>query len=111
MKLYKKLIAILVIILCFILFYTYARTSFATLTEQSGFYGGLYSYYNVNRIPFGMYNLFIALLSSCVIFMHVKGVLKNVNIFFKKGNWLFLVMAIVLIISEVFLQTRFHGKG
>jgi hypothetical protein len=111
LKTYQKVISMVLIMLCVILYYTYARTSFATLTERSGYYGDLYSYYNVDRIPFGIYNFIIALLSSCIIFLQGKSLLRNDKTFFKQGNWLFLGMVILLLIVEVYLQTRFHGKG
>jgi hypothetical protein len=104
-------ISIILIVLCAILFLTYGRTSFATLSERSGFYGSLYQYYNVSRVPFGVYNLLIALLSSAVIILQIKSLIKNDKTIFKNACWLFFAVAILLILVEIYLQMRFHGKG
>lgn len=108
---FQFVISVLLITVCTLLFVTYGKTAFATLTERSGFYGSLYIYYGVHRIPFGIYNLFITLLSFVVITLHVKSLFKNNKVIFKRACWLFLSLAILLIIGEIYLQMHFQGKG
>ena len=108
---YQKIISIIIILICAILFVTYGRTSFATLTGRPGFDGSLYLYYNVDRIIFGICNLVIALISSCILIFQIKSILKNNKILFRRTSWIFLALVILLIIAEVYLQMSFQGKG
>ena len=111
LKTIQKVVSVFIILVSSIIFITYSHTSFATLTERSGFYGSLYLYYNVDRVLFGIYNLIVALLSTLMIAFQLLGIIRNQKIIFIRGTWLFLCMAILLIVGEVYLQMRFHGKG
>ncbi len=108
---YQKIISLLIMLLCGILCITYERTAFATLANRPGFYGNLHVYYNVGRIMFGMYNLIIGLISFVVIILQFKSIAKNNKAIFKRGCWIFLALAVLLIIAETYLQMSFKGKG
>jgi len=55
LKLHHKLLSILIILICMILFVTYGWSAFATLTERSGLNGDIYYYYKLTRYQFSLY--------------------------------------------------------
>ena len=110
-KPYQIIISIAIIFICAIVSVTYAHSAFSTLTDRPGFYGSLYIYYRVGKIGFGIYNLFIALVSCLIFILQIKGLIQKDKLVFKRSCWMFLGLAILLIVAEIYLQLNFRGKG
>jgi len=81
------------------------------LSERPGLYGGLYQYYNVNRIYFALYNLLVALFSAGMIVLLIWALVNNNKVLFKKACLIFLGLDLLIIIAEVYLALHFQGKG
>jgi len=111
LKLYHRIISGIIISICALLSVIYGYTSFATITKQLGFYGSLYMYYNVDRIFFGVYNLIVAVSSLYIVILQVKCLVKNNKTVFIRGVRVFIGLVLILIIAEIYLQSRFHGEG
>jgi len=111
LKLYHKIIPILTIPVfgIFVLFYGYEF--FATITDRNGLWGNMYSYYDLTKIQFAIYKLIVALILIGLIFSQsIFLSFKNT----KRLNKTFVVMSVLVglwIIAEIYLQTKFVGKG
>lgn len=97
--------------ICLVLCLLYGDGFIATITERPGLNGSWYIYYNHTPFQFAVYE-------GCVAF---SALALGLMIFFtaayenrKKLNWSFislLIFILLLILCEVYLATRFHGKG
>lgn len=85
--------------------------SFATFTERPGLYGAMYHYYRVNRVVFALYNLIIALVALLTIVRLFYFLNKNGRIKLKKTFIYFSIFLAILVLTEIYLNTRFVGKG
>lgn len=107
----KNKLAIIIITVGVLIFFTYSWTGFATITERSGLTGDLHIYYHVSQTAFFLYNLLIALIAFSMIVILLNGLIQGKPRLIKKGYWIFLVLAIILTIGEIYLGLRFTGKG
>lgn len=97
--------------ICLVLCLLYGDGFIATITERPGLNGSWYIYCNLTQVQFVVYEV-------CVAF---SALALGLMIFFtaafenrKKLNWSFLsllIFILLLILCEVYLSTRFHGKG
>jgi hypothetical protein len=102
---------VLIVIACGLIFISYGWISFATFTERSGWNGDLHSYYRTDRIVFGFYKLLIAAGALLTIirlsyFIYIGDRQKVTKTFIH-----FAIFIAVLILFEIYLSTRFVGKG
>ena len=107
----KNKLALIIITIGVLIFFTYGWTGFATITKRSGLTGDLYIYYHVSQTAFFLYNLLVALITISMIIMLLNGLIRGKSRLIKKGYWIFLVLAIILTIGEIYLGVRFTGKG
>lgn len=111
LKLYHKIIPILTIPIfgIFVIFYGYQFL--ATISDSNGLWGNMYSYYDLSKTQFAIHKLIITLILIGLIFSQSTFLIfKNV----KKLNKTFVIMAVLIgfwIISEIYMQTKFIGKG
>lgn len=93
------------------LFVSFGWSAYATITERSGLNGNMYSYYDLTRLQFSIYTglvSIVGLLFGLTVLVNVFRIDKSkLNKTFKY----FLIFLIVFILCEVYLQTRFVGKG
>ena len=101
----------IIVIACGLIFISYSWISFATFTERPGLKGDWYYYYRTNRLVFGFYKLLMAIGALLTIvrlsYVAYKGDRPKVI----KAFILFAIFLAVVILCEVYLSTRFVGKG
>jgi len=111
LKLYHKLIPILTIPILgiFVIFYGYQF--FSTMSDSNGIWGNMYGYYDLTKTQFAIYKLIVTLILIGLIFSQLIFLLfKSI----KKLNKTFVIMAVLIgfwIIAEIYMQTKFIGKG
>lgn len=107
----RFLLALLIIILCGLILIGYGSIAFATFTESPGLNGDQYAYYHMDRIVFGLYNLFFAL-AALFIIARLIYVINAENWFQTRLVYFyFIILIVILVIGEAYLSTRFVGKG
>jgi len=109
LKLYHKLLPILLVPFCAITALGYGWSAFSTITNRSGLNGTMYSYYHLTRIQFATYTSFVSITALFFIIMYVFFLKSPKHL--TKSFWLLLLFAAIVIICEVYLTTRFSGKG
>jgi len=111
LKLYHKIIPILTIPIFGIFVIFYGSQFLATISDSNGLWGNIYSYYDLSKTQFAIHKLIITLILIGLIFSQSTFLIfKNV----KKLNKTFVIMAVLIgfwIISEIYMQTKFIGKG
>ena len=111
LKTYQIVLTILILPICLFQFVSFGWSAYATITERSGLNGNMYSYYDLTRLQFSIYTGLV----SIVGLLFGLRVLKNIFSFDKsklnKTFKYFLLFFIVFILCEIYLQTRFVGKG
>jgi hypothetical protein len=111
LKLYHKLLPFLFIPICLVIAVGWGRTAFATLTQRSGLYGDLYSYYHLSPAVFFFYELIVSVVAFGFIFFQVYYLVTRNDINLTKTfKWFGLFIALFLV-AEYFLYLRFTGKG
>ena len=110
-KWYHWTLALLIICVCGLLTLSYGWSTFATITERHGLNGSMYSYYNLTKLQFSTYTGLISLatiyIAGCILFyLATKDRIKLTKTF-----WRFLFLAVLVVVCEIYLQTRFVGKG
>ena len=111
LKLFHKLLPIIVIPICFLFFASFGWSSFATITERSGLNGDTHMYYKLSKFQFASYTSFISLAGLLLIFLQVYFLVLKKPVLLTKTFWSFLFFIGLFIICEIYLQTRFVGKG
>jgi hypothetical protein len=102
---------VLIVIACGLIFISYGWISFATFSEKPGLNGDWYYYYRTDGIIFGFYELLIATGALLTIirlsyFIYTGDRQKVTKTFIH-----FAIFIAVLILCEIYLSTRFVGKG
>jgi hypothetical protein len=102
---------ILVLLACGLVFISYGSIAYAIFTERPGMNGNLYWYYRADKTVFGLYMLIIALgaltiLIRLLYFAFQDNAQKVTRTFIHFAIWL-----LILIISEVYLNSLYVGKG
>ena len=111
LKLYHKIFALISIPLCVFIIIYFGWIGYATLRERPGLYGDLYYYYQMTRPQFYIYNFVVALLALGFIFLHVVFLLNKDSKQLARTIWMFALFIGLIIIAEIYLETRFTGKG
>ena len=111
LKSYHLLLFMLFMAFCLFAGAGYAWFGYATFTQRSGMNGHLYLYYDLTAAQFYCYNFFNAAIAFGFVFLLVKylsseNVTRLIKIF-----WLAIAFIIYIIIAEMYLETRFIGKG
>ena len=101
----------LIVITCGLIFISYGWISFATFTERPGLNGDWYYYYRTDRIVFGFYKLLIAAGALLTIIRLSYFVYKSDRPKVTKSFIYFAIFIAILILCEIYLSTRFVGKG
>lgn len=111
LKLYHKLFPLLILPVCLFLFATFGWSAFSTITERSGMNGNMYYYYNLTRLTYSTYTGLVSLFSVVFILLLTIYLFKADSIKLTKVFLYFLIFVGLLITCEIYLQTRFTGKG
>jgi glucan phosphoethanolaminetransferase (alkaline phosphatase superfamily) len=84
---------------------------YSTMFDKSGLWSSMYSYYDLTKTQYGFYNLILTLILCGLVFTQLTFLIKK-NTY--RLNKTFLIMGIsigLIILSEIYLNTRFVGKG
>jgi hypothetical protein len=98
-------------IICLLIFLNYGWNSFATFTGRTGLNGDMYYYYRTNKIVFASYEFLIAAYALLTIFKLSFFIYKNNKNKLTKIFIHFAIFFVLLILCEIYLSTRFGGKG
>ncbi len=101
----------LIVIACGLIFNNYGCISFATFTERPGLNGDWYYYYRTDRLVFGLYELLMAAGALLTIIRLSYFVYKGDKPKVTKTFIHFAIFFVLLILCEIYLSTRFVGKG
>ena len=111
MKPYHWIVSILTIPVFGLFAGFYGWIYFSTISDPNGLWGNMHSYYDLTKAQFSSIRLFISLALIGLIIFQLKYLIeKNVN----RLNKTFMITLIFIgiwIIGELFLQTKFIGKG
>jgi len=101
----------IIVIACALIFINYGWIAFATFTKRPGLNGNYYYYYRLDRNVFGIYNLLIATGALLTIIRLTWFVYKREQFRVTKTFIYFAIFFSILIMAEIYLNTRFAGKG
>jgi hypothetical protein len=104
-------LAVLTGLCCSFIIYSYASISYATFTQRPGLNGDWYYYYHVNRIAFAWYNFHVAMVALLIITRLSFSIYKKDKTKLVKSLILFSIFLAILVLCEIYLNTRFTGKG
>jgi hypothetical protein len=111
LKLYHKLFPIFLIPICIFLIINYGWIGYATISNRPGLNGDWYSYYNIPKAIFCIYEFLVAGIAfGFIIFQLICLIYKNseyLTVTFKR----FGLFIISIIVCEIILAIRFTGKG
>jgi hypothetical protein len=110
-NLYHVVFPFLLIPSCLLIIANYGWIGYAVLTDRPGLNGSLYYYYSLTQPQFYAYNFIIASIAVVLVAFQVKYLISN-NV--KDVARLFLVFAgfiLLITVCEIYLSTRFTGKG
>ena len=107
----NTLIIALVVMVCGLICVSYGWIAYSIITNRSGLHGSLYWYYGANKTWFAIYQLGV-FLSSMFIIVRLLYFFYSENARWPKRTYLYFVLfLIVLILCEVYLDSRYVGKG
>lgn len=111
LKWYHWTLSLVIISFCLLIIVEYGWLAFATITEQPGLNGNIHSYYNLTKLQYAAYVGLVAIAGLYIICYVTFYLIKADTSNLKKVFWRFLVFLVLIIACEVYLQTRFVGKG
>ena len=111
LKLYHKILPVIFIPLCALIIVNFGWIGYATLTERPGLNGDWYYYYQLTRPQFYIFNFAVALIALGLIFFQVTFLFYKNSKKLTRTFWMFALFIGLIIIVEIYLATRFVGKG
>ncbi len=111
LKVYHKILPLLIIPTCLFLLAVYGWTGYATLSERPGARGDWYLYLDLNRHLFYTYNFVVALIALTLITAQTNFLLKSNPRLLTKTLWFSTIFFGLLVVTEIYLQTRFVSKA
>jgi hypothetical protein len=104
-------LAVLILIICGLIFVSYGWIFFATITSRPGLNGDVHYYYRNDKILFAIYQLLIAAAALLTIIRLSLFVYHDNKPRVTKTFIHFAIFIGLIIICELYLSTRFVGKG
>ena len=111
LKLYHIIFSFIIIPICLVIIVSYGWSFYATITERSGLNGNMYMYYNLSAAEYSAYKFIVALFAFSLIILQLVYLISKNSHLLTKTFWTFLIFIGLLILFEMYLQTRFVGKG
>ena len=111
LKLFPKLLTILIIPICLFVFALYGWSAFSTITGRSGLNGNMYMYYNVSWLAFSLYTFFVSLLGLLFTVLQLYYLAQKKAKLLTRTFWICIIFIGLVILCEIYLQSRFVGKG
>jgi hypothetical protein len=110
-NIFHFIVTTFILVVCGMICVEYGWISAATFKESPGVNGFMYYYYRMDRIIFAMYKLLIAMVSLLLIVRTSFFCYKRDRKKLTKCFFLFAVFISFLVLCEVYMNSRFVGKG
>jgi hypothetical protein len=104
LKPFQKSLSLVIIPVSFVLFYIYGWTFVSIAAGFDNFYSRLPQYYHVSKFSFAAYNMLVSVIAGLLTYRLVIGVVKNNARHVKRSLWLFLALAVILVVGELVLH-------
>ena len=111
LKLHHKLMPFIIFPLCLLILVSYGWIGYATITDRPGANGSWYFYLQLSKTQFIIYNLIICCIAFSFIVAETKYLWTKQTDRLTRTFWAFLLFIGLLIICEIYLQTRFQTKA
>lgn len=111
LKQHHFILAVIFLPICLFTLFTYSWIGYATLTEKPGLNGNYYLYFNLTRPQFYIYNFVVAFIALALIVAQVNYLIRKKPQYLTMAFWAFAIFITLVIACEIYLQTRFTGKG
>jgi len=111
LKPYHWIIPLLTIPIFLLFSANYLWAFLSTMSDRSGLWGSMYLYYDLTKTQYSLYNLILVMILSGLILSQLIFLIKK-NAY--RLNKTFLIMGILIgliILSDIYMKTRFVGKG
>ena len=103
--------ALPVVLVSLFLFVAFGWSSYATITDRPGANGEMYMYYQLTKFQYALYTVLVSF-SGLLFMVIVSKMLVNRQSQKLKDIFIyFLILVVVFIACEIYLQTRFTGKA
>jgi magnesium-transporting ATPase (P-type) len=110
LKRYHTILPVLFIPVCLLILLSYGWMGYATLKGREGLTGNYYMYYNLKSYQFYIYNFLIALFAMLLILAQINYLVKKNPQYLNRTFWAFTIFIVLLLVCEIYLQTKFEGK-
>ncbi len=104
-------LSLIFILVCGLIFLSNAWSFWSTIKEESGLNGSMYSYYQLSRAQYEVYNLIVAAFSMIIAFRILFFLLKFNKQKLIKSLFQCFFFFVLLVILQIYLSSRFVGKG
>lgn len=111
LKFFHYILSTVILIFCGLIFITHTWSFVATVDQRPGLNGNMHLHYQLSRFEFAAYDFLIATLTLLISLPVLLSTLQSNKQKLKKSFIRFLYFIAFLIICEVYLNTRFIGKG
>ncbi|SFE63057.1 hypothetical protein SAMN05518672_108169 [Chitinophaga sp. CF118] len=111
LKRYHSILPIIFIPICLLILVTYGWAGYATLTERPGLNGSYYLYYNLSMVQFYIYEFIVAFIALALIIAQISYSIKKSPQYLTITFWSFAVFIALVIVCEIYLESRLTGKG
>jgi len=111
LKLYHKALPFFLIPACLLGVVDGSLMGYATLTQQSGWHGDQYYYYDLTRPQFYIYNFSLASIALTLLIFQLKYFIDDNARDLVRLFWMFIGFVLLAIVCEAYLTARFVGKG
>ena len=101
----------MILAICLIIFRGYGWIFYATITDRPGLNGSFYVDYQLSKIQFSIYNFIVALIPVYISIQILYNIIKSDFVKLKRIFIHFLILLVFIILCEMYLNTRFIGKG
>ncbi len=111
LRLYQIILTLIMIQICGLITIMYGWQGYSTLTERAGYRGFVHYYYRLTIGEFSIYNLSVALLACGLFLFQIIFLLDKNWKLLKRSWWLFGIYIVLIVLAELYLETRFIPKG
>lgn len=111
LKLYHKLLPIIFVPICLFVSTVTGYSAYSTITQRNGSWGTIYMRYGMTELQYTAFNGVMSITGFGIIFFTILYLYqKNA----RKMNWTFwgfLLYIVFIILCNLYLQSRWIGKG
>lgn len=111
LKTYYYIVSVLLIFICCVFILTYGWSFYATVTDRPGLNGNMHDYYQLSRAQFSLYDFIIVALSLLILIRLLFFTINGNKPKLTSSYLLFLGFSVMVFVAEIYLSSRFIGKG